>query len=270
MQCVEGRIGQRPLRLTGFDTSLTMWGEDGRMIDRLPLLALLALASLPAAAAPPQGQRNYSINSFDRIRLDGPYQVHLKTNVAPYARAIGHTASLDGVSIKVEGRTLIIRAGSGNWGGYPGEARGPVTLEVGTHELGTAWVNGAGALIIDRVKGLSFDLSIQGPGAARVDSADVDQMKVGISGAGSARLSGRAAKLTAIIRGTSSFEGEGLAVKDAVIGAEGPTIVRANVSNSAKVDATGLASVTLTGNPACTVKAQGSANVVGCKLSYQR
>jgi hypothetical protein len=50
-----------------------------------------------------------------------------------------------------------------------------------------------------------------------------------------------------------------------VIGAEGPVVVRATVTNSAKVDAIGVASVTLTGNPACTVNAQGSAVVTGCK-----
>jgi hypothetical protein len=245
-----------------------MWGEDGRMIDRLPILALLILASLPASAfgAAPQAQRNYSVTSFDRIRVDGPYQVVLTTNVSPFARATGTQASLDGVSLKVEGRTLIVRASSGgSWGGYPGEGRGPVTIEVGTHGLVNAWVNGAGSLIIDRVKGLSFDLAIQGPGVARIGDAQVDQMKVGISGAGSARLAGRVAKLTAVIRGTSSFEGDELQVTDAVIGAEGPTTVRAQVTNSAKVDATGLATVTLAGRPACTVKAQGSANVVGCK-----
>ena len=53
--------------------------------------------------------------------------------------------------------------------------------------------------------------------------------------------------------------------EDAVIGAEGPSTVRAHVTNSAKVDANGLASVTLTGDPACTVKAQGSASFEGCK-----
>ncbi len=90
-------------------------------------------------------------------------------------------------------------------------------------------------------------------------------MKVGVSGAGTTRLAGRADKLTATIRGTSTFEGDGLEVADAVIGAEGPSTVRAQVTNSAKVDAIGLASVTLSGDPACTVKAQGSANVVGCK-----
>jgi hypothetical protein len=239
------------------------------MIDRLPILALLALASLPASVpvlgAAPTSQRNYSVTSFDRVRLDGPFQVRLQTNVAPYARATGSQAALDGVSIVVEGRTLIVRSGSGSWGGYPGQDRGPVTIELGTHDLTTAWINGAGALDIDRIRGLSFDLAIQGAGTARIGEADVDQMKVGISGAGSARLGGKAKKLTAIVRGTSSFEGEGMTVKDAVIGAEGPTMVRATVTGTAKVDAMGLASVTLAGNPACTVKAQGSAAVAGCK-----
>jgi len=235
------------------------------MIDRLPLLALLALASLPAAAAPPLAQRNYSVTSFDRVRVDGPYEVRLRTNSAPYARASGAQAALDGVSLTVEGRTLIVRPSSGGWGGYPGENRGPVTIEVGTHDLSTAWLNGAGTLIIDKVKGLSFDLAIQGAGSARIDTADVDQLKLGLSGAGNARLAGRAARMTATVRGTSSLDAEGLSVKDAVIGAEGPAIVRATVTNSAKVDAVGLAAVTLGGQPACTVTTKGSASVTGCK-----
>ena len=236
-----------------------MSGESGGM--KTAALAALLLLAAPAAAA----ERNYSVNSFDRIRVDGPYQVTLKTNVPPFARASGAQAALDGVSIKVEGRTLSVRASSGGtWGGYPGEARGPVTIEVGTHELATAWINGAGALLIDKVKGLSFDLSIQGAGVTRIDSADVDLVKVVMSGAGSARLSGRAAKLTANVRGTSTLDAESLTAKDAVIAAEGPVMVRAKVGGTAKIDALGLASVTITGAPACTVKAQGSATVTGC------
>ena len=234
------------------------------MIDRLPLLVLLALASLPAGAATPASQRNYSVTSFDRIRVDGPYKVELRTNVAPYARARGTALSLDAVSVTVEGRTLVVRASSGGWGGYSGEGRGPVTIELGTPDLKNAWINGAGALTVDRVRGLGFDLAIQGSGIARIDDVDVDQMKVAISGAATARVNGKAKMLTAVIRGTSSLEAEGLQANDAVIGAEGPAIVRAQVGNSAKIDALGLASVTIAGGPACTVKAQGSATVTGC------
>ena len=224
--------------------------------------AALVLLAAPAGAA----ERNYSVTSFDRIRIDGPYQVSLKTNVAPFARASGTRASLDGVSIKVEGRTLIVRTDSnGNWGGFSGEAKGPVTITLGTHDLSTAWVNGAGGLNIDKVKGLSFDLAIQGSGVARIDQVNVDQLRVGLSGSASTRLAGKALKLTATVRGTSSLDAEGLAVKDAVIGAEGPSLVRAAISGTAKVDAIGLASVTLAGSPSCTVKTQGSSTVSGCK-----
>jgi hypothetical protein len=235
------------------------------MIDRLPILALLALASLPADAAAPAAQRNYSVTSFDRIRLDGPYQVELTTNVAPFARATGPAASLDGVSIGVEGRTLVVRAGSGSWGGYPGQSQGPVTIELGTHDLSAAWINGSGALRVDRVKGLNFDLTIQGAGSAKIDNVEADQIKVGISGAGSAQMGGKVKKLTAIIRGTSSLEADALTAKDAVIGAEGPATIRATVTETAKVDAIGLASVTISGKPACTVNARGSAVVTGCE-----
>lgn len=240
------------------------------MIDRLPILALLALASLPAVAAAPNAKRTYSVTDFDRVRIDGPYQVSLKTRVTPYARASGSAAAIDGLSVQVQGRTLVVRqSNSSGWGGYPGEVRGPVTIEVGTHELASAYVNGAGSLDIDKVRGMSFSVDISGPGAARIGQADVDQLKVGIAGAGTAKLAGKAKKLTALIRGTSSFEAEGLQSTDAVIGAEGPSMVRAAVTGTAKVDARGLAAITLTGNPACTIKAQGSANVVGCKQSWR-
>ncbi len=224
--------------------------------------AVLVLLAAPAGAA----TRNYSVTSFDRIRVDGPYQVTLTTNVSPFARASGGQASIDGLSIRVEGRTLIVRANpSASWGGYPGEARSPVTIELGTHDLSAAWINGAGALFVDRVKGLKFDLAIQGSGVARIDSANVDDLRVGLSGSASSRIAGKALKMTATVRGTSTFDADALAVRDAVIGAEGPSTVRAAVSGTAKVDALGLASVALTGAPSCIVKAQGSATVTGCK-----
>lgn len=229
---------------------------------RILILAALLISS-PAAAA----ERNYSVTSFDRVRVEGGYRVHLATGVAPFATASGSPAGLDGLAIDVQGRTLIVRANRSGWGGYPGEARGPVEVTLGTHDLTAAWVNGSGSLLIDRVKGLAFDLAVQGAGAASIDQVEIDQFHLGLSGAASAKLTGDAAKLTAVIRGSSSFDGAALAVKDATIGAEGPAIVKLQVSNSAKVDALGIASVTLTGDPACTVKTEGSASVEGCKQS---
>lgn len=227
----------------------------------LPALFLAAFAASPAFAA----SRNYSVTSFDRVRVDGPFKVRLTTGVAPFASAAGTSAALDGVSLGVEGRTLIIRRNASTGSGYPGRPNGPVEINVGTHELSHAWVNGSGTLAISRVKGLSFDLAMQGSGSAAIGDVAVDQLKIGISGAASAAVSGTVPKLTALVRGASSLDAAGLRVKDAVVGAEGPAVVRLAVSNSAKIEARGTSSIEISGDPACTVKSEGSTTVTGCR-----
>jgi hypothetical protein len=231
------------------------------MMIRTLTLAALILAAAPVAAA----ERNYSVTSFDRIRVDGPYRVKLTTGVAPFAKATGSSGAIDGVSVSVQGRTLVVQGNPSAWGGYPGQSPGPVELALGTHEIATAWLNGAGALSISKVKGLAFDVAIQGAGSVAVEDLTVDQLKLGISGMGSATLAGSAQKATAIIRGTSSLDASALKVKELTLGAEGAATIKAVATDTAKVDARGTAGIELAGNPACTVTAQGSATVSGCR-----
>ena len=221
--------------------------------------ALVALAS-PAGAA----TRNFGITSFTKVRVDGPFDVALKTGIAPYARASGSPAALDRVAIDVRGDTLVVHSSLDSWGGYPGKDVGPVEISLGTHDLTDAWLNGSGSLSVDRVKGLTFGMSIQGSGIADVGEANVDQLNVSVMGSGSATLGGRAAKVTAVIRGASKLDAANLSAKDATLGAEGTATISARVTNSATVDANGPSTVQLEGSPACTVRASGSASVRGC------
>src|SRR3954465_13617316 len=124
------------------------------------LFALVVSAAFnsPAGAA----TRNFGITSFTKVRVDGPFRVSLATGVAPFARATGSPHALDRVAIDVRGDTLVVHSSSDSWGGYPGQDPGPVEVTLGTHDLSQAWLNGAGSLAIDRVKGLSFGLSVQG------------------------------------------------------------------------------------------------------------
>ena len=229
---------------------------------KILILAAIFLSAAPATAA----TRNFGVSGFDRVRVDGEYKVTLVNGVAPYAKAIGSARALDPVDVVVEGRTLIVRANkSASWGGYPGESAGPVEVLIGTHELTAAFVNGAGSLAINQVRGLKFEASAQGAGSLSIGAVDVDVLQIGLAGAASARLAGKALKLTAIVRGTSALDGEGLVVKDAVIGAQGPAIVKLTATGTAKVDAQGVAAVTLTGKPSCIVTTKGSASVSGCR-----
>jgi len=232
---------------------------------RLHLFAFLPLviasASLSAAAT-----RSFTITGFDRIRVDGPYKVTLTNNVAPFARATGPLGALDRVSIEVQGRTLIVRpAVSAAAGNRSSQREGPVEIAVGTHELNQATVNGSGSLSIDKVRGLSFELSVQGAGGAKIQRIDVDRLKLWLSGSGSSTVAGKAATLTTSVLGTALLDAGGLTAKEATISVEGTSTVRLNVADSAKVNARGPAVVELGGRPSCTVRAEGSSEVTGCR-----
>lgn len=227
----------------------------------LILAAALGTLATPAAAA----TRNFGITGFEKVRVDGPFKVTVATGVAPFARASGSPAALDRVAIDVRGNTLVVHSNLDSWGGYPGKDAGPVEISLGTHDLGAAWLNGSGTVSIDQVKGLSFDLSVQGSGAGEIGRVAIDQLNVSVIGTASARLAGQAARMTAIVRGISTLDASALATKDATIGADGAATIGASVSNSVKVDAIGPATVRLSGRPACTLHVSGSASVSGCR-----
>ena len=227
--------------------------------------AILALCLASLASPALAEERTLSVTSFDKVRVDGPYKVKVTTGASPFAKVSGSAAAIDGVTIDQQGQTLIIRPNPNSWGSSSNEARGPVEISVGTGALSQAFINGSGSMAIDRIKGLSFGLSVQGSGSAAVADTNVDQLTIGIAGSGNIAIAGKAPKLTAIVRGTSSLDASALMVRDVTVGAEGPAQVRINASGTAKVDARGVASVDIAGGAACTVKSEGSAIVTGCR-----
>jgi len=236
--------------------------EGGQMHTFLLALTASIVLGAPASAA----SRNFGITGFTKIRVDGPFKVTLATGVAPFARASGSSAAaLDRVAIDVRGDTLVVHASQGSWGGYPGKDSGPVEISLGTHELTNAWLNGAGSLSIDRVKGLSFSLSVQGSGGAEIGEVAADQMNVSLIGSANARLGGDTKKLTALVRGLSTLDAAKLQAQDATVGAEGAATIDATVRNEANVSSSGNATIRLAGKPSCTLKTVGSTTVSGCR-----
>jgi len=224
--------------------------------------ALLAFASTAQAAT--TTTRNFGVRSFEKIRVEGPYRVTLKTGVAPFARAKGPNAALDRIDLEMRGKMLIVR--SGPFAKNPAAAAlAPVEVELGTHDLSSAALLGSGSLTIDKVKGLKFDLGVHGAGTTDIGQVAVDQLTLNLGGNAAARLSGKSKQLTAILKGLSSVDLSGLEVSDAVFGAEGPSTVRATVTKAVEIDGKGTASFVLAGRPSCTLKVQGSVSVTGCK-----
>jgi hypothetical protein len=228
----------------------------------MPILLALALAPTLAVAPAAAAERRYSVTDFDRVQVDGPYEVTLTTGGSSQAMAAGDQAAIDRVSIDVQGRTLRVRPNPSAWGGYPGARIGPVRVIVSTRDLRGATVIGPGSLVIDRARGLRLELSLSGSGSLSVGSVDADVLILGTIGSGEIRLAGKAKQLRLTVEGSGDFDGRGLVSEDAqiVAGTSGTLVVGA--ARTAKVTARGRGLVEILGTPACTLSGASAAMVI--------
>lgn len=229
------------------------------MIRCLPLLLVAAASSSSAAGLP----RSFTISSFDRVRIEGDYVVSLVTNRAPFARAEGNAADLDAIDLRVEGRTLVLRQRSNRGGDGSGP---PVRIALGTPDIRSATLAGAGSLRIDRMGGLSADVAVQGPGQVSVEDVQADRLTAGIQGSGSLTLGGKVKSASLVARGTAVLAATGLAADEVTVAAEGGSQVEVRALSRAAVTAAGPVQVRLLGKPACTLRVSGSASVTGCGI----
>lgn len=226
------------------------------MIRHLPPIALafaLILASAPAHAA----QRTYSIGSFDRIRVEGPFDVRLSTSASPGASAEGDPKATQDLDIRVEGTTLIVRAGMGGWGEQPRGATAEATvITVSTGMIRRAAVIGGGRLTIaGPLRGQRIDLSLTGSGSLAVSGIQADQLFVTLLGSGDIALAGKAAKVNLNTSGPGTISAAPLAAGDLTLYLDGNGETRATALYTANVTTTGIGAATVYGKPACTVKA---------------
>jgi hypothetical protein len=225
---------------------------------RIIAIAFAAIAGLsPASAA----ERRYTVTDFDRIKVEGPFQVALSTGRASSAVATGSPQAIDQVSIEVQSRTLRIGRNPNAWGGYPGKNAGPVKIEVSAHSLREAMVQGSGSVTVDKAKAMRFQASIMGSGRIGIGSLEADVLSLGLIGSGKLSIAGKVKELKATISGTGDLDAGLLNADEANIKADTAGLIDVGVKRAVKLVATGAGDVTITGDPACTVEARGGGRV---------
>ena len=227
-------------------------------MTRFPL-ALLALVTLAAPAG--AAERTYPVLDFDRVQVEGPFEVVLTTGQPTRVRASGSPDALERLSVEVEGRTLRVRVNRSAWGGYPGQSPGPVRIEAATRDLVRASVLGSGSLAVDKARGMRIDLSVGGSGRLNVGGLEADNLIVGLVGSGHIGLAGHARQMRATISGSGDMDGHALKADDLQLSTDTAGTINLGSARSAKVTARGPGDVTIGGTPACTVDAQGAGTV---------
>lgn len=232
-------------------------GDGLAMLRPITALCLL-LAASPALAA----SRNYSVTSFERIRVEGPFEVKLATGKPPSGHAEADPRTLDLLELRVEGTTMIVRLSGNGWGETPKAARTAPVITLTTPALRAAVVNAGGRLAIAPMKGQRLDIAVNGSGAISVTGADADQFNATVIGSGSIAASGKAARVQLLSNGSGTIDAAGLAANDLIVRVDGTGETRAMAKFTAKVTTNGLGKVSVAGNPACTVNAIAGGPVI--------
>ncbi|WP_019515450.1 GIN domain-containing protein [Sphingomonas sp. Mn802worker] len=217
------------------------------------LLALLSLlVATPAGAA----DRVWNIGSFDRIRVDGPFEVQVTIGASPRATASAPDAALlERLRLSNEGGTLSLRLdrGTGDRAGRGADAAPVFTLStVGLR--GVSLLSGA-KVSVTQMKGERVDLSVTGTGSMSVDDIVAEQVNASVIGSGALRLAGRASKVRLLTNGPGSIDAAALSAADLFVSMDGAGETRAAARYSAQITSNGMGRITVSGNPKCVVRA---------------
>ena len=228
-------------------------------MSRIALLA--ALATLPLATSAQAATQNYGLSGFNRMRVSGPFDVHVHVGGASSAHATGPKEALDRLSIENNNGTLVIKSLPGGWGGWPTGPHGNVVIEVSTPELRGIAITGSGDTIVDRVRGDSLDLALSGSGSLAIGAIDVTALTAMMTGSGDMSLAGRTRTATATLTGSGDLKASGLVTDDAQTKLVGSGDLSLGARHVVKVLLAGSGDVTIDGPAACSVTRTGSGDV---------
>jgi hypothetical protein len=222
-------------------------------------LALSALA-LPASAA----DRTYTVTGFDRVRVEGPFDVRLTVgNAGASAKASGQPDVLANLDIEVQGTTLIVRKGASGWG-ERGKADGPApVITLVTSNLRTATVIGGGKLAVGgSIRTQRLDLAVNGTGSIDARGIDSDELSVTLIGAGNVALAGKSGRARMLTNGSGTILALPLTVSDLVVRLDGPGETQASARFTANLTSTGLGRIVVSGGAKCTTNAQAGGPIL--------
>jgi len=222
------------------------------------LCIVLLFVAAPATAA----SRTYSVGSFERLRVEGPFEVRVVTGQSPGARAEGDARLIERLDIAVSGTTLTVRLGGQGWGETPAASGPPPVITLMTPRLTSATIESGARVVIGRMVAQKIVLSVTGAGSLALTTADADQLDATLIGTGTLSVGGRAQRARLTTSGPGAIDARLLTVNDLIVRLEGEGETRASARYTAQVTSTGLGKVTVTGGAKCQIKAIANGPVV--------
>lgn len=215
---------------------------------------LAVVLATPAVAA----ERTVGVGSFDRVRIEGAFDVAVVTGRSPRAVLSGDPRTLELVEVRSDGATLTVR----RRGDTAFRPTTPLTVMLAAPSLRSMTVIGAARVHVSGMKIERADLSVAGSGTIAVERLAVEQANASVVGTGGITLAGRAAHLRLSTNGTGTIDAAKVDADDLVVRLDGPGETRATARYTATVGSAGSGRVIVAGKPKCTVRAPAGSDVV--------
>ena len=215
-----------------------------------PLLLLIG-------AAPPDAERTFMLTQFDRIRVDGPFDVQVGTGGPVGARAIGDRRAIERVALRVDGQTLVVTTDTRGYEGWGGQRAAAPVIRVTARDLRAAVVNGGGSLAIAAMRGPRVDVTVNGAGRLDVARITADQLAGTLTGTGAMKLAGTALRARFLANGAGSIDAGALLVNDLSVVSQSAGDGRYAARFTAAVSAFGVGAVEVIGSATCRTRGPG-------------
>lgn len=198
--------------------------------------------------------RTFAATGFDRVDAVGSDDVDVRVGPAFSVRAEGDSDTLDHLSIRLDGHTLIVSR-------RRGVSFGHATVHVTMPAIAGGAVAGSGNLTIDRADGDSFDGKSAGSGSLAVGALKTREASFTVAGSGDATVAGETAMLKVRVAGSGDVDARNLTATGADVAVMGSGSVTAHVRGAAKVTSAGSGSIDLGPDARCETKRAGSGEV---------
>lgn len=195
--------------------------------------------------------RTVSIGSFDRLRVDGPFEVTVATG-SPSARLSGDGDSIEAIDVQLNGATLTVRRRAVL--GQKSASTEPVRITLATPSLTGASSTAGASISIARLRGQRVDLAVGGAGAIAAAAVDAPDVSVMVAGAGRVTLAGRTQHARLVKNGEGSIDAAALDAADLLVATDGIGPINARARYTAQVGNAGTGQVTIIGAPRCVIR----------------
>ncbi len=202
-------------------------------------------------------QRRWAIRDFDAIGLGAVGDVQVRVGPDWSVSATGPSSALDKLRVVRDGRGLKLERRRGISWGRGDKVRFVVTMPA----IREASIGGSGSIVIDHVRGKSFEGNIGGSGDLNIQDMRVAKTSFAIGGSGNVMAAGTTKALDVSIGGSGKLRLQPLVAQGADITIAGSGDIRGTVHGDAQVTIVGAGDVTLGGGATCKVTKMGSGTV---------